>query len=63
MSSGKFLSLSLNSLLAHQLLSTNMGVVIISQKIVLNKVQSQMLRCSDSRKHHCAWEEFVPECL
>lgn len=59
---GHFLEAGLNRLLAHQLLSINMGVVIISQKIVLNRVQPQMLRCCDSRKHR-GWEKFVPECL
>lgn len=60
---GKFPEVGLNSLLAHQLLSTNIVVVIISQNIVLNRVQSQFLRCCDSRKHHCACKNFVLESL
>lgn len=56
---GKLPEVGLNDLLAHQLLSTNIGVVMISQKIVLYRVQLQMLRCCDSRKYYCVWEGFV----
>lgn len=53
----KFLEMGLNGLLVLQFLSTNMGVVVIFQKIVLNSnsIQSWMLRWCGNRKHCWAW--------
>lgn len=60
----KFLEMGLNSLLVHQFLSTNMGAVVIFQKIVLNSnsIQSWMLSWCGNRKH-CAWESISDFCF